>query len=242
MDTSEPAVLARGARHLGLELGPRELAKFKLYYELLVQWNRRVNLTSVVDYERVQIVHFLDSLTVLLGLPASAPPGRVVDIGTGAGFPGVPLKIVRPELALVLVESVGKKARFLHELVAALALEDVEIVVERAETLGQDPRYRERFDLALARAVAKLPALVEIALPLCRVGGLFIAQKKGQLRQETESAARAIALLGGQLREVRPVEAEGLADRRALIIIEKASATPARFPRKAGIPEKRPLV
>jgi 16S rRNA (guanine527-N7)-methyltransferase len=238
------ALLAQGGQRLGIELTRRHLEQFEAYCSLLGQWNQRSNLTAVDDYQGVQLTHFLDSLTVLHALPSRTPPlgQRVIDIGAGAGFPGLPLKIVYPGIALVLVESAGKKTAFLQAVVATLHLSGVEVVTSRAEELAQQPAYREQFGLALARAVAELPVAVELALPFCKLGGLFVAQKKGDFRQEMEDAQYGIELLGGRLREVVPMKIEGMLSERALVVIEKVAATPARYPRRPGIPGKRPLL
>ena len=236
--------LFQGAQHLGLELSQRQLEQFDLYRRLMLQWNHRVNLTSIVDYENVQLLHFLDSLTVLEALPSRQPhiSWRVIDLGTGAGLPGIPLKLAWPELELVLVESVAKKTAFLQHLVAALELEAVEVITARAEELGQMDTFRERFDLTLARGLAKLSTLVELALPFCKRGGLFIAQKKGAIQRELDEARDAIATLGGRLQGILPISIDGLPAGRVLVVIEKIAATPLRYPRRTGVPAKRPLI
>lgn len=236
--------LESGARKLGLDLSPRQLEQFHIYYRELVDWNERVNLTAITDYEEVQAKHFLDSLTLapVLKQPADGVGLRVVDIGTGAGLPGIPLKILLPGIELVLIEATAKKADFLHHLVSKLGLDNVEIVVGRAETVAHEAKYREKFDLVVSRAVASLPALAELTLPFCNVGGVFIAQKKGDIELEVSQASRAISLLGGNLREVKRVELEEFADERWLVVIDKVKPTPEKYPRRPGMPKKRPLV
>jgi len=231
--------LIDGAQRLGLYLTPEQVACFQLYYEELIRWNRRVNLTAIVDYEEVQLKHFLDSLTVTLALEGL--PSRALDIGTGAGLPGVPLKILYPDIRLTLVDSVHKKAAFLHHLIDRLGIEGVEVLAERAEHLAHDERYRQRFDLVLSRGVAKLNTLAELALPFCSLGGVFIAMKKGEIDAEVAAATQAIDVLGGQLREVKRIRLEEPEDERALVIIDKVNMTPQRYPRRPGIPWKRPL-
>jgi len=231
--------LIAGAERLGLPLTPEQVESFQVYYEELIRWNRRVNLTAIVDYEEVQLKHFLDSLTVALAFRDM--PSLLLDVGTGAGMPGVPLKILFPNISLTLVDSVHKKADFLNHLVTRLGLEGVEVVTARAEHLAHDEGYRERFDLVLCRGVAKLATLAELALPFCTLGGSFIAQKKGEIDGEIEAAARAIDILGGQLREVKRFRLEELGEERALVVIDKLTPTPQRYPRRAGIPQKRPL-
>ncbi len=243
-------LLFEGARRLGIELTAEQLAAFQTYYQELIAWNKKFNLTAITDYEEVQIWHFLDSLTCLLALEdkgrgapllPSFPSVSVIDVGTGAGFPGLPLKIVRPELRLTLLEARGKKVAFLEHLVRRLGLEDVKVVKGRAEKWGRDPAHRERYDLALARALAELPILVEYALPFCRLGGLLIAQKGAGLRTEVEAAGPALDILGGALRRIIPVELPGLAQPRSLVVIEKVAPTPEKYPRRPGIPRKRPI-
>ena len=231
--------LIAGAQKLGLSLTTEQVTLFQTYYEELIRWNRRVNLTAIVDYEEVQIKHFLDSLTIA---PLINESCRLLDVGTGAGFPGVSLKIVFPDIAVTLVESVKKKAAFLDHLVDCLGLDGVEVIAERAETLAHDERHRERFDVAVSRGVADLATLAELTLPFCVVGGIAVAMKKGDIEDEISGASKAIDVLGGRLREVRPVElAEFAGEARSLVIIEKCSPTPQRYPRRPGIPKKRPL-
>ena len=233
-----------GARKLGLNLSPGQLEQFRVYYQELIDWNRRVNLTAITDYEEVQAKHFLDSLTLTLALklPMDGVGLRVVDVGTGAGLPGIPLKIIFPDIELVLIEATAKKADFLRHIKRKLGLDNIEIVVGRAETLAHDDKYRERFDLVVSRSVASLPALVELTLPFCNVGGGFIAQKKGDIDLEVSQASRAISLLGGNLREVKRIEMEEFADARWLVVIDKAKPTPEKHPRRPGIPAKRPIM
>jgi 16S rRNA (guanine527-N7)-methyltransferase len=235
--------LVSGARKLGLTLTPDQVARFQKYYEELVDWNRRVNLTAIIDYEQVQVRHFLDSLTVALAFSEArrSEEWRLLDVGTGAGLPGVPLKILFPQVKLVLLDSVAKKTRFLHHLVTCLRLEGTTVVTGRAEEIAHRQEFREKFDLVVSRAVGKLAILAELTLPFCRVGGSFVAPKKGQIREEISQAGRALSLLGGRLREVKGIELEELGERRLLLIVEKVSATPKLYPRRPGVPMRHPL-
>ncbi|HUV74724.1 MAG TPA: 16S rRNA (guanine(527)-N(7))-methyltransferase RsmG [Anaerolineae bacterium] len=234
-------VLKAGAMEWGLKLTPPQVDAFGLYYQQLLIWNERISLTSITDYEEVQVKHFLDSLSCLQVLDTVAPDARCIDIGAGAGFPGLPLKIVWPRLQLTLLESVGKKVRFLTHMVEAMGLQETDIVQGRAEELGRNPDYREVFDVALARAVAQMSVLVEYALPLVRVGGIFVAQKGDDIEVEMKSAGAAIELLGGRLQEIKPVYLPGSEIARHLVVVQKLGPTTERYPRRPGIPAKRPL-
>jgi len=226
-----------GVKKLVMSLSKRQMEQFGIYYQELIKWNQRVNLTGITDYEEVQIKHFLDSLTVTLALEQMGYDSFcVIDIGAGAGFPGIPLKILLPEIKLALLEATAKKTDFLHHIIGELGLSGVSVATGRAETVAHEAQYREKFDLVLSRAVAPLSVLVELTLPFCTVGGRFIAQKKGLIAPEVNSAGRAINLLGGSLREAKKIELEELGDERYLVIIDKVALTPAKYPRRPGIP------
>ncbi len=235
--------LIRGAQTLGISLSDRHLAAFATCYDTLVEWNQRFNLTAITDWEGVLIRHFLDSLSCLRAIPRSelSAGARVVDVGTGAGYPGIPLKIVCPGMRLTLVESTRKKVTYLEHLIGKLGLQDVRAIHARVEQLGQDPAHREGYDWALARAVAKMPTLVEYLLPLARVGGATLAQKGQDAAAEVQEANRAISTLGGEVRQLVPVELRGLAETRYLVVVDKVASTPDKYPRRPGMPDKRPL-
>ena len=235
-------MLADGARELDIELSSEQLEQFRTFDRELADWNLRANLTSITGSEEVQTKHFLDSLTVCLAVrEVLALPSRTIDVGSGAGFPGLPLKIAFPQLAMELVDSVGKKTAFLEHVAGVLGLKGVVVHTGRAEALGREPALRDGFDLALIRGVARLPLLLEYTLPFCRVGGSVVALKHGGLDAELQRAGRALDELGGEVTEVLPVELEGLRDHRVVAVIRKVAATPDRYPRRTGIPAKRPL-
>lgn len=223
-----------------LHLAPRQVAALVSFERELVEWNRKFNLTAIRDPQSIRTKHFLDSYSCVLAWRAS-PPHRLVDIGTGAGFPGIPLKIIYPGMHLTLVESVGKKAMFCQHVVSVLGLEGVEVVQARAEDIGQRPGQRETYDWAVARAVANLNVLSEYLLPLVKVGGRMLAQKGESGPAEAQSAEKAMKLLGGKLKQLIPVHLPGVADDRYLVVVDKVAATPPKYPRKAGIPMKTPL-
>jgi 16S rRNA (guanine527-N7)-methyltransferase len=241
--------LADGARKLGVPLTEDQLDVFQVYYGMLIDWNTRVNLTRITDYEEVQKKHFLDSLSCLPLVKESeetltGEAGvalQAIDVGSGAGFPGVVLRIAMPALRLTLLEATGKKAEFLRFLIERLGLTDVTVINARAEEAGQDPVHRERYDLALARALAGMTTLAELTLPLVRVGGLVIAQKGEDPMAEVEAGRPAILTLGGQVQGIRPVVVPNLEGARHLVALRKISSTPSKFPRRPGMPAKRPL-
>lgn len=235
--------LVTGAARLGLSLTEGQLASFEIYYRELVAWNERVNLTAVTACEEVQTRHFLDSLACSPVVPALPEGGRMraIDVGSGAGLPGLPLKIVWPGLRLTLLEATGKKVAFLEHLVGVLALEGVTVLHGRAEELAHDPAHRESYDLVLARALAQMATLAELTLPFSRPGGLVIAPKGADVAEEVRAAARAIALLGGRLRRVVPLDLSPLLSPRSLVVLDKVSATPGKYPRRPGVPAKKPL-
>lgn len=236
-------VLSEQAERLGLHLTGDQLGQFARYTELLQTGSRRANLTAITDPEQVQVRHYLDSLTAVLAMREWPDGVRVVDIGAGAGFPGVPLKIAFPGIRLTLVESTGKKTAFLRELVSEMALDDVEVVTVRAEDLGRTEGYRGQFDVALARGVASLPALVEYALPLCKGHGRLLAWKGSDGPAEAESAANALNELGGKVAGLHSVNelSPPLPADRWIISVEKIRRTPGRYPRRVGVPAKQPL-
>ncbi len=224
----------------GIRISADQQSAFEIYEQQLIDWNTRFNLTAIDNPKQIRVKHFLDSLSCTLAL-RNTPSDRVTDIGTGAGFPGLPLKIICPTINLTLVESVGKKAAFCQHITQTINLNKVGILQERAESVAANPNEREKSDWAIARAVATLPVLVEYLLPLVRVGGYALAMKGESGPAEAQSAEQAIHILGGQIHQLIPVTLPGVEDQRYLVVIEKTVATPDRFPRRVGIPAKRPL-
>jgi 16S rRNA (guanine527-N7)-methyltransferase len=225
---------------LNIELNPRQIKAFDIYETELNDWNEKFNLTAIRDSAGIRTKHFLDSLTCLLAWKNS-PPDKLIDIGTGAGFPGIPLKILFPQINLTLVESVGKKLQFCRHITETLQLERVSFIQARAEELGAARTHREQYDWAVARAVANLPVLSEYLLPLVRVGGHVLAQKGESAPAEAQSAEKAIQVLGGHLQRLVPVLLPGVAETRYLVLIDKIATTPSGYPRRVGLPAKRPI-
>ena len=234
--------LVENARAVGVELTPDQVRLFDIYLRELLDWNQRVNLTAIADPVDVQVKHFADSLACLLAFPKiDLAQARLIDVGTGAGFPGMPLKILRPELCLTLLDSTRKKTLFLEHLAKALGLPDVTVLTARAEEAGRDPAHREVYDLVTSRAVAEMAALAELCLPFARVGGRMIAQKKADIHDELRGARRAIGVLGGRLLPVQAYGLPGLPEPRWLVIVEKVRPTPPQYPRRVGLPARKPL-
>ena len=233
--------LAQDAQTLfNIYLTERQVMSLLTYERELLEWNKKFNLTAIRDSESIRTKHFLDSFSCVLAWKTSVPH-QLIDVGTGAGFPGIPLKILYPNLKLTLVESVGKKAMFCQHIVQVLGLEQVEVIQARAEDLGQNPRHREKYDWAIARAVANLHVLSEYLIPLVRLGGGMLAQKGESGPAEAQSAEEAMKLLGGKFKQLIPVHLPSVAEDRYLVVVEKIAATPPKYPRKPGIPMKQPL-
>ncbi len=232
--------IAQCAAH-GLVLNGQQIDQFERYYQLLVEWNEKMNLTAITQREEVYLKHFYDCLMVLWNMPLEDYALQLCDVGAGAGFPSIPLKIAHPELQVTIVDSLQKRLTFIEHLAEELGLEGVSCVHGRAEDVGQNPAYRGQFDIVTARAVASLNVLAEYCLPLVKIGGQFLALKAQKSDQELEEARAAIRILGAKLIKVTedqlPVEA---ADRR-YILIQKTKETPNKYPRKAGKPAKNPI-
>ncbi|MEW5957474.1 MAG: 16S rRNA (guanine(527)-N(7))-methyltransferase RsmG [Chloroflexota bacterium] len=233
--------LLAGVQQFDLTLTQAQLAAFEQYSRELIAWNEKINLTRIVAPAEIVVKHFLDSLSVYQAL-ADLPAGfSLIDVGSGAGFPGLPLKIVRPDLQLTLLESTGKKTAFLQHIVDLLNLTNVTVLTARAEEAGRRPEHREHYDVAVARAVSALPVLAEYTLPLVKVGGRVIAQKGQDPAAEIKEAANALGILGGKLSRIWPVMVPGLEAERHLVIIHKVKPTPRQYPRRPGLPAKKPI-
>lgn len=224
----------------GINLSPLQLQQFEKYYETLVEWNEKMNLTAITDKEDVYLKHFFDSISASFYFDLSKPL-HLCDVGAGAGFPSIPLKIAFPELEITIVDSLNKRITFLNHLADELGLEKVHFIHDRAEVFGTNPSYREAFDVVTARAVARLSVLSELCLPLVKVGGYFIAMKAAHANEELEMGQKAISTLGGKVEKTfvftLPIEES----ERNILVIEKVKATPKKFPRKPGMPNKMPI-
>lgn len=239
-DRPAAELIREGAEALGIPLAPGEPERYATYERELLDWNQRMNLTATTDPREIAVKHVLDSLTCFLAVSAGKG-ARTLDVGTGAGFPGMVLKIHAPETPLVLLDSTKKKLDFLAHLAEALGLAGVETLHARAEDAGRDRRHRERYDLVTARAVAELRVLLELCLPFVRVGGAFLAMKGPRGDEEVAPAKRALSLLGGEIERVVPLSLPFGAGERRLILVRKRKPTLPAYPRKAGTPSRTPL-
>lgn len=234
-------ILNEGCRQMGISLTEEQTEQFMLYYEKLIEVNRVMNLTAITEFEDVMRKHFLDSLTLVKAADIKNVK-RVLDLGTGAGFPGIPLKIAFPDTEFVLLDSLNKRVKFLHDIIELCRLKKIQAVHGRAEELAGKKEYRESFDLCVSRAVANLSSLSEYCLPYVEKGGLFVSYKSGNIQEELEAAGYAIQILGGRIKDTVKFKLPGSDMDRSLVVIEKIRETPARYPRRAGIPSKEPLV
>lgn len=239
-DNKNKSIIIDAFSKLDLPLSDRQAEQFLRFYELLIEKNKVMNLTAITEFEEVLTKHFLDSLLVVRTgeMPAA---GRVLDLGTGAGFPGIPLKIAFPDMDLTLADSLNKRIRFLDEVTEELGLKGVRTVHARAEDLGRDPAHREQYDRVVSRAVANLSSLSEYCLPLVKKGGTFISYKSINIDTEAKEADRAIRLLGGNTERIEKYTLPRTNLERAFVIVRKEQATPGKYPRKAGVPSKSPL-
>lgn len=225
---------------LGIELTEKQYEQFNKYYELLVEWNKVMNLTGITEYEEVNEKHFVDSLSIVKAIDITTVKS-VIDIGTGAGFPGIPLKIAFPELKITLLDSLNKRIKFLDTVIEELGLENIETIHGRAEDFAKKPEYREQYDLCVSRAVANLSTLSEYCLPFVNIGGEFIPYKSGEIDAEVKDAGVAIKVLGGKLNEVVKFQLPGSDISRSFVKVKKVKNTEKKFPRKAGLASKEPI-
>ena len=233
-------ILENGCREMGLELSERQAWQFLKYFELLTERNKVMNLTAITEPEEVARKHFLDSLSCVKAIDMTKVK-TIMDIGTGAGFPGVPLKIAFPHLEACLLDSLKKRVNFLEESFTLLGLEGIKAIHGRAEEYAKNKEYREKYDLCVSRAVSNLATLSEYCLPYVKTGGTFISYKSGTVQEEATEAEKAIKILGGQLRDITYFQLPDSEIDRSLVIIDKKKPTPGKYPRKAGTPLKEPL-
>ncbi|MBQ1332169.1 MAG: 16S rRNA (guanine(527)-N(7))-methyltransferase RsmG [Lachnospiraceae bacterium] len=233
--------LRERASEMGVTLSDRQLEQFLLYYDLLLRWNEKMNLTAITEWKDVLEKHFLDSLTLAISLPSHAAGLRMIDIGTGAGFPGVPLKIAFPEIEVTLADTLNKRVGFLNEVISMLELTGVSAVHSRAEDLAREPAYRMTYDLAVSRAVAALPVLLEYCTPFLKVGGEFVAYKTDSAYEEIDRSAHALEELSCSVSGISIPQIPGTDLSRVLIHVRRDQEVDSRYPRRAGMPEKKPL-
>lgn len=228
-------------KEIGIVLTDTQKAQFFKFYELLVEWNKVMNLTGITEYEEVNEKHFVDSISLVKAIDINKVD-TVIDVGTGAGFPGIPLKIAFPHLKIVLLDSLNKRIQFLNTVIEELGLTDIQTIHGRAEDFAKKAEYRENFDLCVSRAVANLATLSEYCLPYVKVGGMFIPYKSGEIDQEVNQAKKAIHLLGGKTEEIIKFQLPGSEIGRSFVKIKKNQNTSKKYPRKSGLPVKEPLI
>ncbi|MBQ2473170.1 16S rRNA (guanine(527)-N(7))-methyltransferase RsmG [Lachnospira multipara] len=228
-------------KELGVEIDSKQLEQFNQYYETLVEWNEFMNLTGITEYDEVLLKHFVDSLVLDPNKLITSDKIKLIDVGTGAGFPGLPIKIAFPNVDVVLLDSLNKRIKFLDEVINKLGLENIKTIHSRAEDGGRNKELREQFDIAISRAVANLSSLAEYNLPYVKLGGYFVAMKSGEIDEEAENAKKAIKLLGGQLEKITKFRLPNTDIDRSLVLIKKVKETSKKYPRKAGLPTKEPL-
>lgn len=237
---NQEQIIKEAFETLHISITDEQAGQFLKYYEMLVEKNKVMNLTAITEFEDVVKKHFIDSASLVKAeLPMSG--NTMIDVGTGAGFPGIPLKILYPELQVTLLDSLNKRIKFLKEVVDALGLKDVELIHGRAEDFGQNPKYREQYDYAVSRAVANLTTLSEYCLPFVKVGGSFISYKSGKVQEEISRSAKGISLLGATLDKMEDFLLPETDMERSLVVIKKQKPTNKKYPRKAGLPAKEPL-
>ena len=232
--------LIEGLPELNISLEPKEIDEFRLYKDLLKEWNEKINITAIKEDSEIDIKHFLDSLTIF-NTDKIKDNIKIIDIGTGGGFPGIPIKIKNKTTQVVLLDSLNKRIKFLNEVIDKLNLKDIRAIHGRAEEFGRDKEYREQFDIAVSRAVAPLNILLEYSLPFVKKGGYFISMKGPQIYDEIEDAKKALKILGGEIEEKFEVKLPFSDITHVLVVIKKIKQTPTKYPRKAGKPKQTPL-
>ncbi len=231
----------KGLYELGINLSLKQREQFDKYYELLVEWNKVMNLTGITEYDEVNLKHFIDSLSVVRVVDMKSVK-RVIDVGTGAGFPGIPLKIAFPDTEILLLDSLNKRVKFLNEVITTLGLENITAIHGRAEDIAKNKSYREQFDLCVSRAVANLSTLCEYSLPFLWISGSFVSYKGEYSENEIKQAEKAVDILGGKISKIDRFKLPGTDMGRSLIKIDKVKKTPGKYPRKAGLPAKEPIL
>lgn len=233
-------VLTKKVKELSIVLNDKQIQQFEQYYNILVEWNKVMNLTAITEYEEVVEKHFLDSLTIVNAINMEKID-TLIDVGTGAGFPGIPLKIAFPHLKVTLLDSLNKRIKFLNEVINLLELDDIKAIHGRAEDYAKQAEYREQYDICVSRAVANLATLSEYCLPYVKVDGLFVPYKSGEIDEELKSSEKAVSILGGKVEEVVKFQLPGTDIGRSFVKIHKIKETKKKYPRKAGMPTKEPL-
>ncbi len=231
--------IAHDALQYGITISENQQEQIQNFTKLMIEWNENVNLTSILDDEGIAIKHFIDSFTAIPHIKHNA---KIIDVGTGAGFPGIPFAIVRPDVHVVLIDSLDKRVKFLQEVIHVLDLKNIEAYHSRVEDFAQLPKWRESFDIAVARAVANLPVLIEYCLPFVCIGGIFIAMKGSDIWQEIQSSNRSLQIIGGKIAKEEHFLLPGTDMERTLVVIEKTIRTPKNYPRKSGKPSKNPII
>lgn len=233
-------IMDNKTKKMSIQLNKEQSIQFQKYYELLIEWNKVMNLTAITEYEEVVDKHFIDSLSIEKAVDLNIIE-KVIDVGTGAGFPGIPLKIVYPHLKITLLDSLNKRINFLNEVISKLKLENIEAIHGRAEDIAKDKKYREQYDISVSRAVANLSTLSEYSLPFVKVGGLFISYKAEKADEEIKKAEKAVSVLGGKIEKIIKFQLPETDIGRTLVKINKIKITAKKYPRKAGLPSKEPL-
>ena len=237
-------LLQKSFASINIELTDEQTQQFLLYADLLCEWNEKINLTTITDFPEIVIKHFVDSLMISQSSNVSRETlanGKIIDVGTGAGFPGIPLKIIYPNAKITLLDSLNKRVTFLNQVISELHLKKITAIHGRAEELGRNPEHREHYELCVSRAVANLSTLSEYCLPFVRRGGYFVAYKSGNIKEEVAEADKAVNVMGGKFTEIEMFQLPNTDIQRSLVPIRKTSPTPKKYPRKAGTPAKQPL-